>query len=73
MKYTRELALIAQKLMIHILLMGILKMISKQWNTFVELIHHFKLGRVHLARIYHHVNLLSLKAHIFDLGFFCVQ
>ncbi|WP_248536610.1 hypothetical protein [Lactococcus cremoris] len=49
MKYTRELVLIAQKLMIHILLMGILKMISKQWNTFVELIHHFKLGRVHLA------------------------
>ncbi|QSE64095.1 hypothetical protein [Lactococcus cremoris] len=56
MKYTRELALIAQKLMIHILLMGILKMISKQWNTLVELIHHFKLGRVYLAWTHPHVN-----------------
>ncbi|QQE99470.1 hypothetical protein [Lactococcus lactis] len=56
MKYTRELALIAQKLMIHILLTDILKMISKRWNTLAELIHLFKLDHVHLAWTHPHVN-----------------
>ena len=48
--------LTAQKLMIHTLVMDILKMILKQWNTLVELIHHFKLGHVHLAWTHPHVN-----------------